>query len=643
VGLLHAGQSGCTFRPGLVCMQDVAESTTVHDVAEFMKAHEPFRNLDDADLDRLAERTKVESFSAGTVIVKQGEHPLEDVRVVRKGVVELIERGRVLDLLEEGEMFGQAWSFAALPTPWEARAWEDTLCYALPSDEVVPFLGSRDGLRFVARSLLLMPRTDDASVPRVGEFDPTDQPAGALVREQPLIRDAGISLQEAARHMTESGLGSLLVRLDNGELGILTDRDLRSRVVAKGLSLETPVREVVTTPVFTVRADQAGADVLLAMLGHGIRHVPVLSASEEVVGVVTDLDLLAAQARRSFVLRRAISDAETPAELRDVGARLMPTVVALHQGGLGAEQLGGIISVVVEALVRRMIDLFGETAGPPPAEFAWLWLGSHGRREAAPSSDIDSGLVWEDRGGESARAYMYGLAEQVGGLLATTGFKSDPHGLTGAGPVMAHPAGEWLETVQGWLDNPTDETVMAFNILLDGRGIEGQNGSFGVLSAAQDAKKRPSFRRLLLRLALAAKPPTGFRRDIVVEQSGEHRGSFDIKKGGLLPIVGLARYAGLAAGATSTSTVSRLQAAGAAGILPESDARTLEEAWRLMTELRMEHQVGQLEAGASPDDYLDPETLDALTRRHLREAFRLVASTQKTLQKTLDAGQVWKQ
>jgi CBS domain-containing protein len=624
-------------------MHDVAEFMDVHDVAEFMKAHEPFSNLDETDLDRLAEHTKVEAFSAGEVIVKHGERRLEEIRVVRKGVVELIERGRVLDLLEEGEMFGQAWSFSGLPTPWEARAWEDTLCYALPSDELVPFLSSREGLRFVARSLLLLPRPGDANVPRVGEFDPTHQPAGALVREQPLIRDSGTSLQEAARHMAESGSGSLLVRLDEDELGILTDHDLRSRVVAKGLSLETPVRDVLTTPVFTVRADQPGADVLLAMLHHGIRHVPVLSASEEVVGVVTDLDLLAAQARRSFVLRQAIADAGSPGELREVGARLMPTVVALHQGGLAAEQVGAVISAVVEALVRRMFDLFGETAGPPPAEFAWLWLGSHGRREAAPSSDIDSGLVWEDTGGESARAYMYGLAEQVGGLLAATGFQSDPHGVTPSSSLMAHPAGEWRETVHRWLDDPTDEKVMVISILLDGRGIEGQNQSFGVLSAAQDAKTRPSFRRQLLRLALATKPPTGFRRDIVVEQSGEHRGSFDIKKGGLLPIVGLARYAALAAGATSTSTVSRLRASAAAGVLPDSDARTLEEAWRLMTDLRMEHQAGQLEAGTPPDDYVDPNALDALTRRHLREAFRLVASTQKTLEKTLDTGQVWKQ
>jgi len=102
--------------------------------------------------------------------------------------------------------------------------------------------------------------------------------------------------------------------------------------------------------------------------------------------------------------------------------------------------------------------------------------------------------------------------------------------------------------------------------------------------------------------------------------------------------VGIARYAGLAAGATSTSTVARLQAAGADGVLPESDATTLEEAWRLMTELRMKHQVRQLEAGSSPDDHVDPKALDALTRRNLREAFRLVASTQKTL----DPGGVWK-
>jgi CBS domain-containing protein len=232
---------------------------------------------------------------------------------------------------------------------------------------------------------------------------------------------------------------------------------------------------------------------------------------------------------------------------------------------------------------------------------------------------------------------MHRMAEQVAHLLAATGLKSDPHGLGASGPVMAHTVGEWHETIGGWLDHPTNEALMSISILLDARSVDAQPQAKGVLSAVHDARRRPSLLRLLLRLALANKPPTGFLRDIVVEHSGEHRGGFDIKRGGLLPIVGIARYAGLVAGCKSTSTLSRLRAAGADGVLPESDASTLEEAWRLMTELRLEHQVRELEAGADPDDYLDPKALDALTRRHLREAFRLVAATQKRL----DTGLAW--
>lgn len=209
--------------------------------------------------------------------------------------------------------------------------------------------------------------------------------------------------------------------------------------------------------------------------------------------------------------------------------------------------------------------------------------------------------------------------------------KSDTHGVTAAGSVMTHPAGEWRETIGRWLDDPTDETIMATSILLDGRTIHGPDGAFGVFSAVQHVRYRSRILRLLLRLALATRPPTGFLHDIVVEHSGEHRGAFDIKRGGLLPIVGIARYAGLAAGGTSTSTVSRLQAAGAAGVLPEAEATTLAEAYRLMASLRMEHQVRKLEAGTEPDDYVDPKALNPLTRRYLREAFRQVASTQRGL------------
>ena len=603
----------------------------MHDVAEFLKASPPWSELDEAELDRLAARAKVEFFVAGTLIFREGEPPPDEVRVIRRGAVELVQRGRVLDLLEDGDMFGQAWMFSGLETGWEARAREDTLCYAMAAEDVAPLATGPGGPRFVARSLLMLPRPGQPEDADEGRLVAAQQPARALVRERPAICEPSVPLREAARRMVEQRASSVLVTLEDGGFGILTDHDLRTRVVARGLSLDTPVGEVLTTPVVTAHPDQASTELILAMLDHGIRHLPVVSASDEVLGVVTDIDLLAAQARTPFVLRREISDAANVEELGHAAARLNPTVVDLYRGGLAPLQISAIISVVTETLMRRMVELAVEAAGPAPARFAWLALGSHGRREAVPSSDVDSGMVWEDQGGDEAAAYMQGIAEQVDDLVKACRLQSDTHGLSPLGEVVARPAGEWVETIGRWLDDPTRRTVMGLSVLLDGRSIYGPADAFRVLPTAREARSRTRDRRLLLRYALANKPPTGFLRNIVVEDSGEHRGSFDIKRGGLLPIVGIARYAGLAAGTPSTSTVARLRAAGAGGALPEGDATSLEEAFRLMTTLRMDHQVTQLEAGAEPDNYVDPKTLNALTRRYLREAFRLVSSTQRRL------------
>jgi CBS domain-containing protein len=151
-------------------------------------------------------------------------------------------------------------------------------------------------------------------------------------------------------------------------------------------------------------------------------------------------------------------------------------------------------------------------------------------------------------------------------------------------------------------------------------------------------RRSPDLVRLLARFALQHRPPTGFLRDLVVEHSGEHKGRLDLKHGGLLPIVDLARWAGMAAGATSTSTRERLRAAAAAGTLSEGDARTLEEAFELISALRLEHQVEQVRRGAEPDNHLRPDALNELARSYLKDAFRAVAAVQRRLSNEVASG-----
>ena len=603
----------------------------MHDVAEFLSTHDLFAELEPEKLERLAGRVEIEYYEAGTTIFREGADPPDSMWVVRTGAVELREGGRVLDLLGEGEPFGHPWMLSGLPTGWEARAREDSLCYRLAADDVIALLSEPAGLRSMARSLMDRPLPGGPPTERADGFA-GDQAVQDLIRKQPVVCERSVPLSRAAEMMNEEGVSSILVDLGDGGLGIVTDRDLRSRVVAAGRPLETPVADVMTAPAFTARADESSAEALLTMIDRGIRHLPVLARRGQLIGVVTDVDLLGAQTRTPLMLRRAIADAEDFDDLRRTAAQLNASLIGMHDAGLAAARISEILSVVIDALVRKAIGLTITEVGPPPAEFGWLSLGSFGRREAVPSSDIDTGMVWSNGSDEDSGGYMRGLAETVIRELGTMGWRPDAHGVTATGVVSSSSMSEWRTAIRSWQRGPVTEPAMiAISIVLDARLIYGPEDNLDVPSLLLDAHPRDNRLRLLLRLALKNRPPTGFLRDIVVEHSGEHAGRFDIKHGGLLPVVNIARYAGLEAGARTTSTHERLRAAADAGTLGESDAGTLAEAFELFTELRLDHQVSQLQAGTPPDDQLDPKTLNALERRYLRDAFRAVASVQKTL------------
>jgi CBS domain-containing protein len=624
----------------------------MHDIAEFLAGRDPFSGLDEAELERLASRTEVEFFPAGTTILPQGERPQGRIRVIRRGAVELLDRGRPVDLLGEGELVGHPSVLSGLPTRYEARAREDTLCYSLAAEDVVPLLGRPSSLRFLARSLLSRGGRSAGNGARAPSPEVALQPAADLVRRPPVIAPPATTLREAARLMDEQEVSSVLVDLGNGQHGIVTDRDLRSRVVAGRLSPDDRVSAAMSTPVIGVGADETGADVMLTMLDHDIRHVPVFSSGGEILGVIVGIDLVAAETSSPFVLRRAIAKARNKSQLRAAAAQLRSAVVSLHRAELAPFQVSGVISAVADALISRVIELAIESSGPPPAEFTWMSLGSHGRREPVPSSDVDSGMAWrgapdpdpisaEPRrrlASERTTGYMHGIAAAVADTVRVIGWRLDPHGVTASGAFSASSIEDWERAIRTWLGRPSDNRVLiAVSILLDGRIVYGRERGLDVKELLFEAGDRSTLERWMLRLALAAKPPTGFMQNIVVDGSGERRGTFDIKHGGLLPIVDLARYSALRADVRVTSTLERLRAAADDGVIGATDARILEEAYELFAALRLEHQVGQLERGQEPDDHLDPKQLDPLTRRYLRDAFREVAAVQRSLAGTLAA------
>jgi len=619
----------------------------MEDIAGFLGSRPPFDAVDADELARVAAVTEVEEFPAGKTIFSQGTAPAGYLRVVRTGSVEIIHNGQVLDLLGPGELFGHASMLSGLPTGFEARAAEDTVCWRIPADVIGPLLARPDFLRFIARSIVGDGAT--AGPERVPPVDPIQRRVATLIRNPPLLCRADEPIREVAKRMTAEGASAALMR--SGEtLGIVTDRDLRSRVVAAGASPDAPVSAIMTTPVWTVRADCLGGEVLLDMLDRGVHHVPVLSAAGEILGVADDGDLVAAEARKPFLLRRAIDLATSSAELAAASAGMIPMVIALQDARVAAEHVAAIHSVVLDALTRRLIEFAVAGAGDPPAPFTWFALGSLARRETVPSSDVDSALAWQDSGDDAAaRAYLERVARAVEDGLRACGIKPDARGASASSPLFARSLSAWRAAVQELSEDPTRENALILiSLIADSRPLWGSGTGAGALAAGASfadplwqARARPDLLRLLAHLALSFRPPTGFLRDFVVEHSGERRGQLDIKHGGMIPIVDLARWAGMAARATSGSTVERLRAAEAAGTLEGPDARTLMEAFGFIFSLRLDHQVEQLRRGEPPDDFIDPKTLNPLARSYLREAFRAVASVQTGLATELSLGVRW--
>ena len=480
-------------------------------VAEFLGGFPPFDEFAEEELEKLAGGAEVEYFPEGQVILEQGEASGPEVWVVRTGAVDLIDDGSVLDRLEEGEMFGHPSMLSGLPTTFEVRAAEDSLCYRLMEDQLLPLLARPAGLRYLARSLLARPRrgVDGATT----AADPAEMPAAELIRRGPVMCEPGESAGEVAKRMAAAESSAALVRLEeNNSFGIVTDSDLRARVLAAGREPDAPISEVMTAPAFCVGPDSTGSDVMLEMLDRGVRHVPVLSPFGEPLGVLVAVELLAIQTHAPFALRREIDGAGDVEELKRAAARMRSAVIELHDAGEPPRQVSHVIAVVADALTRRLIDLSLEELGEPPAPFSWLAFGSLGRREISPGSDIDSALTWSGPDEPEIERYMIDLGGRVVAGLAECGFTADTHGATAGQPFFVRSSGAWRRALRAAIERPGDDKgLILISLAFDGRVVHQVGEGHDLPDELRRLDHLRKLRKLMLSLALAhSRRPASF-------------------------------------------------------------------------------------------------------------------------------------
>ncbi len=605
-------------------------------VADYLRTLAPFDALPDRLVQKAARHVEITYARHGQTLFAPGDD-LDALYLVRTGAVELYDADDALvSRLGEGECFGYPSLLTQDAAARRATTLEDTLLYLLP-EAVFGDLRSASEPFDHYFNRAHAERVQDAVRDQQQASVALTTRVGALLKRTPVTTTPHATIREAAGVMRDERVSSLLVCADDGSLaGIVTDRDLRNRVVANGRDADDLVDAIMTADPITIGPDAQAFEALLTMSRHNVHHLPVVQADGASAGMITTTDLMRLQADSPVFLVGEVGKQGDVAGLVAVSQRLPQMVTTLVEADARARDIGRVVTTVSDALTQRLLELAEARFGPPPVPYAWLALGSQARREQTAYSDQDNALLLDDAFDADAHdAYFRDLAGFVCDGLDACGFVYCPGEVMATTDRWRQPLAAWKATFDGWISEPKPKALMHTSIFFDLRAVYGETALARTLRRffLEKGESNSIFLASLVVSALDFKPPLGFFRQFVLEKKGEHADTLDLKHRGVVPIVDLARVHTLAHGLDAVGTEARLdRLAATQGTLAAEDAANLRDAHEFIAMTRLRHQAEQIRRGEEPDNYVAPDALSPFERRHLKDAFKIVSRMQSALE-----------
>ena len=628
-------------------------------VLEFLRSVPPFDTLGTSELTRVVSQIEMAYFPRGQRIKSKGDPSFQHLYIIQQGAarISLIDdegEDLLVDVRGEGDYFGATSILQDKPAMFDISAHQDLICLMLPTEDVRQLVSSYPVFEryfsfSLARTIKAVRQTTDFQRPQpIGqnaismEVFLTGKRVADIMIKNLLTCAPYISVQSAAKMMARRRVSSIVVT-GNGlyPLGIMTDNDLRTKVLAAGLSPEVAVAGIMSQPVQTVSPGADAFDALLTMSRHGVSLLVVVEG-DHMVGIISEHDLQ---------MEAGSSPLQVIAEIRRttsldalIGMRYKIDSVLemmLRQGG-PVKQLVALVTELNDRLTIRILELVEdemerEGFGKPPVPYGWLALGSEGRKEQTLHTDQDNALFFAatpDCDEAECKEWFLQFAQRVVAYLVRSGIPECPGGIMASNPELCHPEDRWLDTFLGWIKEPSPHPLLMASIFFDFRPIyAGTNFPYVLQDQLLKAiRKSGLFLRFMAKNSLINRPPLSLLKRFVVEKSGEHKNKFDLKQRGLTPVVDAARVLSLSLGIKTRNTLDRLAEISQIGVIDSEFHADLREAYEFLIYLQISRHLDALAQGEEPDNFLDPASLNGLQRKMLKESFAVVRRLQETIE-----------
>jgi len=616
---------------------------------QFLQRFPPFNQMEHSHLAYLVEQCQLRFYACGESIVKPADGPVEHFYIVKQGRVvgerqHLVKPGVETTFeITSGECFPLAALLGERATRTEHLAGEDTFCLQLNKAAFIRVFSMSEVFRdFALRgvsSLLdqVNQQVRQRAVETLGTQYSLNTPLGELAMRHPVVCTAQTPLREAVRLMHEQQVGSIVVvDAQRYPTGIFTLRDLRQVVASADADLGAPIEQHMTVKPFYLSPQASAFDAAMAMTERHIAHV-CLVENRRLCGVVSERDLFSLQRVDLVHLARTIRHAPRLDTLVSLRGEISQLVERMLAHGASSTQITQIITLLNDHTVCRVIELALAERGDPGVPFSWLCFGSEGRREQTLHTDQDNGILFEAADSAEAdaiRARLLPLAQYINQCLAQCGFTLCKGNVMAGNPDLCLSRSEWARRFAGFVREASPENLLGSSIYFDLRVVWGDEQGCEQLRQRlldQVADNR-IFQRMLAENALRQRPPVGRLREFVLTRQGNDKAAtLDLKVQGLTPFVDGARLLALANGVGACNTLERLRQLVAKGVIEPLDGAAYEEAYHFIQQTRMQQHQRQARDNLPYSNRLDPDSLNHLDRRILREALRQAQRLQSSL------------
>ena len=617
---------------------------------QFLSQLEPFTFLPEEEFERIAHNISLIYYPKGTILFVQGKSRVEYLYIVQKGAVECYyeegERKILREVLGEGDMYGgismllnNGISIRTL------KAIEDSRLYIIPKKLFLELCNKYEafseyftdifGKRMLDRSYAQI--IAQGLKPREESMHVFNMPIEGLYTKDLLYCDEDLTIQSAAGLMSQRNCSSILVRNKEGKfVGLVTDKDLRTKVVSCGCNFLSPVSQIMSSPLETISSDALVFEALVEMMRKRIKHLAVVDDDGNVVGLLAHYDLLKAQGQAPVFIMQEIAQATTLKQVVSARAQVPGLIYNLINAGAKSRHVARFLSTITDAVLERLATLALDQMGPPPVRFSFMVMGSEGRREQTLKTDQDNALVFEDPPEgrlEEVKAYFLKLGEVICNGLDEAGYYFCRGGVMAKNPRWCQPLSVWKSYFSNWIHRPEPEALLRAGIFFD---LRHGFGDFDIVAELKDhlfesLEGWPGFFRHMAENALFYAPPIGFFRNFVVLSKGEHRDTFDIKAA-IQPIVDFARVYALHKRIRITNTWERLEEIASAKVLTPEEHNELETAYSYLMQVRFVHQVKRMvEDDTEPNNYINPKHLSRIEQTMLKEIFVRIQKFQAKL------------